>query len=58
VLRALPYAAVTREVAACMTSNLGEVDDDAAEKALIAAAGDGLVRREAIGSGALWHVAA
>ena len=56
VLRALPYAPVTREVAACMTSNLGERDDDAAERALIAAAGDGVVRREAIGDGALWHL--
>jgi protein-disulfide isomerase-like protein with CxxC motif len=56
VLRALPYAPVTREVAACMTSNLGEVEDDAAERALIAAAGEGLVRREAIGDGALWHL--
>ncbi|MCZ4494831.1 MAG: hypothetical protein JWP53_3762 [Conexibacter sp.] len=58
VLRALPYAAVTREVAACMTSNLGELDHDAADRALIAAAADGLVRREAIGDGALWHLAA
>jgi protein-disulfide isomerase-like protein with CxxC motif len=58
VLRALPYAPVTREVAVCMTSNLGEVDDDAAERALIAAAGEGLVRREAVGDGALWHLAA
>lgn len=56
VLRALPYAPVTREVAACMTSNLGELDEDAAEHALIAAAGEGLVRREPIGSGALWHL--
>jgi protein-disulfide isomerase-like protein with CxxC motif len=56
VLRALPYAPVTREVAACMTSNLGEIDDDAAERALIAAAGEGLVRREPIGDGALWHL--
>ncbi|WP_272477852.1 hypothetical protein [Baekduia alba] len=58
VLRALPYAPVTREVAVCMTSNLGEVDDDAAERALIAAAGEGLVRREAVGDGALWHLVA
>src|SRR4051812_44265770 len=56
VLRALPYAPVTREVAACMTSNLGELDDDGAERALIAAAGEGLVRREAVGNGALWHL--
>lgn len=58
VLRALPYAPVTREVAACMTSNLGELDDDGAERALIAAAGEGLVRREAVGNGALWHLLA
>jgi protein-disulfide isomerase-like protein with CxxC motif len=56
VLRALPYAPVTREVAACMTSNLGEVDEDAAERALIDAAGEGLVRREPVGDGALWHL--
>jgi protein-disulfide isomerase-like protein with CxxC motif len=56
VLRALPYPPVTREVAAAMTSNLGEIDDDAAERALIAAAGEGLVRREAVGDGALWHL--
>ena len=41
--------------ALCMTSNLGEVDDDAAERALIAAAGEGVVRREAIGDHARWH---
>lgn len=58
VLRALPYAPVTREVAAAMTTNLGEVDEAAAEQALIAAAGEGLVRREAIGDGALWHLVA
>jgi protein-disulfide isomerase-like protein with CxxC motif len=56
VLRALPYAPVTREVAACMTSNLAELDEDGAERALIAAAGEGLVRREPVGSGALWHL--
>jgi hypothetical protein len=56
VLRALPYAPVTREVAACMAGNLDEVDDNAAELALIAAAGEGLVRREAVGDGALWHL--
>jgi protein-disulfide isomerase-like protein with CxxC motif len=56
VLRSLPYAPVTREVAACMTSNLGALDHGAAEHALITAAGEGLVRREAIGDGALWHL--
>jgi protein-disulfide isomerase-like protein with CxxC motif len=58
VLRALPYAPVTREVAACMTTNLGELDDEATERALIAAAGEGVVRREAVGDGALWHLVA
>jgi protein-disulfide isomerase-like protein with CxxC motif len=58
VLRALPYAPVTREVAACMAGNLDEIDDAAAEQALIAAAGEGLARREAVGDGALWHLAA
>ncbi|MDX6702319.1 MAG: hypothetical protein QOF26_2545 [Baekduia sp.] len=56
VLRALPYPLVTREIAAAMTTNLGEVDEAGAEKALIAAAGEGVVRREAIGDGALWHL--
>jgi protein-disulfide isomerase-like protein with CxxC motif len=58
VLRALPYAPVTREVALCMTTNLGEVDDAAAEQALIEAAGDGKVLREAVGNGAVWHLVA
>jgi protein-disulfide isomerase-like protein with CxxC motif len=56
VLRALPYAPVTREVAACMTTNLGELDEDATERVLIAAAAAGTVRREAVGTGALWHL--
>jgi hypothetical protein len=41
-----------------MAGNLDEIDDAAAEQALIAAAGEGLVRREAVGDGALWHLAA
>jgi 2-hydroxychromene-2-carboxylate isomerase len=57
VLRALPYAPTTREVAACMTTNLGELDEDAAERALIAAAAEGVVQREAVGTSALWHLA-
>jgi protein-disulfide isomerase-like protein with CxxC motif len=56
VLRALPYPLVTREVAACMTTNLGELDEAAAEHALIAAAAAGTVRRESLGSSALWHL--
>jgi protein-disulfide isomerase-like protein with CxxC motif len=55
VVRALPYAPTTREVAACMAGNLEIPDDEATEAALIDAAGEGVVRREAIGSGALWH---
>jgi 2-hydroxychromene-2-carboxylate isomerase len=57
VVAALPHAPTTREVAACMAGNLDPVDDDAAEAALIEAAGAGRVRREAVGSGALWHLA-
>jgi len=57
VVAALPYAPTTREVAACMAGNLDIPDDTAAEAALIAAAGDGRVRREAVGSGAVWHLA-
>jgi protein-disulfide isomerase-like protein with CxxC motif len=57
VLRALPFAPVTREVAACMTTNLGELDEDDAERLLIAAAADGVVRREALGNSARWHLA-
>jgi protein-disulfide isomerase-like protein with CxxC motif len=56
VLRALPYAPVTREVAACMTTNLGELDEDNAERLLIEAAFEGVVRREAIGDSARWHL--
>jgi len=55
VVEALPFAPATREVAACMTTNLGELDEDAAERALIAAAAEGRVRREALGTSALWH---
>jgi protein-disulfide isomerase-like protein with CxxC motif len=56
VLAALPYAPVTREIAACMTTNLGELDEEATERALIEAAAEGRVRREAIGTSALWHL--
>ena len=58
VVRALPFAPTTREVAACMTTNLGELDEEAAERALIAAAAAGTLTREAVGSSALWHLAA
>jgi 2-hydroxychromene-2-carboxylate isomerase len=56
VIAALPYAPVTREIAACMTTNLDELDEDGAERALIAAAAEGRVRREAVGTSALWHL--
>lgn len=56
VVAALPYAPTTREVAVCLAERLGVPDDEGAEAALIAAAGDGRVRREAVGSGALWHL--
>jgi protein-disulfide isomerase-like protein with CxxC motif len=55
VLAAMPFAPTTREVAACMAPHLIEPDDDGTEALLIAAAGEGRVRREAVGSGALWH---
>jgi predicted DsbA family dithiol-disulfide isomerase len=56
VVAALPYAPTTREVAACLAGNLDPVDDDATEALLIEAAGAGRVRREPLGSGALWHL--
>jgi protein-disulfide isomerase-like protein with CxxC motif len=56
VVAALPYAPVTREIAACMTTNLGELDEDHAERLLIEAAAEGRVRREAVGTSALWHL--
>jgi protein-disulfide isomerase-like protein with CxxC motif len=57
VLAAFPYALTTREVAAVMAPHLVAPDDHAAEHALIAAAGEGAVRRESIGGGALWRLA-
>jgi protein-disulfide isomerase-like protein with CxxC motif len=57
VLAAFPYALTTREVAAVMAPHLVAPDEHAAEQALIAAAGEGAVRRESIGGGALWRLA-
>jgi protein-disulfide isomerase-like protein with CxxC motif len=57
VLAAFPYPLTTREVAAVMAPHLVAPDERAAEVALIAAAGDGAVRRESIGGGALWQLA-
>jgi protein-disulfide isomerase-like protein with CxxC motif len=56
VLAAFPYPLTTREVAAVMAPHLAPPDDRNAEEALIEAAGDGAVRRETIGGGALWHL--
>jgi hypothetical protein len=41
-----------------MAAHLTEPDDVAAEASLIEAAAAGLVRRETVGGGALWHAAA
>jgi protein-disulfide isomerase-like protein with CxxC motif len=56
VVAALPFAPTTREVAVCLAQRLDDADDGGAEAALIAAAGEGRVRREAVGDGALWHL--
>jgi protein-disulfide isomerase-like protein with CxxC motif len=56
VVAAMPYPPTTREVAACMAPHLTAPDDDATEALLISAAGEGRVRREPVGSGALWHL--
>jgi hypothetical protein len=55
-LALFPYALTTREVAAVMAPHLADPDDDGAEVLLIAAAGEGAVRREGVGDGALWHL--
>jgi 2-hydroxychromene-2-carboxylate isomerase len=56
-LGAFPYALTTREVAGLLAQHLTDADDDAAEEALIAAAGEGRVVREGLGNSALWHLA-
>ncbi len=56
-LRSFPGGLVTAEVAAIMTHNNMPVDMQAAERALIERLGDGLLRRTAVGDGALWHAA-
>jgi protein-disulfide isomerase-like protein with CxxC motif len=55
ILTAFGYPLATREVAAVMAPHLAEPDDRLAEERLIEAAGDGRVRRETVGGGALWH---
>ncbi len=58
VLAAFPYALTTREIAAVMTPPMAAPDDAATESALIAAVADGAARRESVGDGALWSLAA
>ena len=57
-LQAFPYGLVTREVAVLMAEHLADIDPGDAEAALIDAAADGKVRREALGDDALWHAVA
>lgn len=57
VLRELPFPLTTREISAVMAPPMTAPDDAAAEDALIAAAGAGVVARESVGDGALWSLA-
>jgi protein-disulfide isomerase-like protein with CxxC motif len=57
VLSAFPYALTTAEVAAAMAEHLEVPDMRAAETALIEAAGEGRVTRQAAGDGSLWALA-
>ena len=57
VLRAFPYPLTTVELAAVMAEHLAVPDLAAAEAALIAATGDGLVSRRPVGDGSLWSLA-
>ncbi|MFL5911565.1 MAG: hypothetical protein ACJ768_13450 [Gaiellaceae bacterium] len=54
VLKAFPHPLTTVEVAAVMTEHLGVPDLAAAEAALIAATGDGIVQRQPAGDDSLW----
>jgi predicted DsbA family dithiol-disulfide isomerase len=56
-LQAFPAGLVTQEVAAIMAPNNQPPDRLAAEAALIELLGDGIVRRTALGSDALWRTA-
>lgn len=56
VLAAFDYPLATAEVAAVMTGHLGEPDLPGAEQGLIAATGDGRVRRIPAGDGSLWEL--
>ncbi len=57
-LRRFPDGLVTAEVAAIMTHGNEAPDRDAAESALIELAGEGAVRRIALGDDALWQAVA
>jgi len=56
VLRGFAFALTTREVSAVMAPPMTAPDDAAAEDALIAATGAGVVARESVGDGALWRL--
>ena len=56
-LREFPAGLVTQEVAAIMAGNNESADRAAAEDALIELAGEGTVRRLALGDDALWRLA-
>ena len=54
VLSAFPYPLTTAEVAAVTTEHLGVPDIAAVESELIAATGEGRVKREPVGDSSLW----
>jgi protein-disulfide isomerase-like protein with CxxC motif len=54
---AFPDGLTTQEVAAVRAPDLAPVDRDGAERELLAAMGDGAVRREQLGDDALWRPA-
>ena len=56
-LAAFDVALATREIAAVMAKGMGPRDDEGVERALITAAAEGRVTREAVGDGALWRLA-
>ncbi|HEY5287387.1 MAG TPA: hypothetical protein VIJ50_09810, partial [Solirubrobacteraceae bacterium] len=56
-LRRFPEGLVTQEVAAIMTSGNDAPDRQAAESTLVELAGEGNVRRVALGDDALWIAA-
>lgn len=56
-LAALPYPLTVHEVAAVMAPHLEAPDDEAAERALIEAAGAGRAEREVVAGGTLWRAA-